>query len=84
MVFMPLLYVLQEKIAARRSVPVHSSEPSSDPLSPRSSAKGVAMIVELYNKNKGDLALPDVDEQTLTAVDDSMFRRRSGKQPDRY
>ena len=45
-----------------------------DPPSPRASSKGVAMMVELYNKNKGESSsLPDVDEQTLASVDAGMF-----------
>ena len=49
--------------------------------SPRAASKGVALMVELYNKNKGDSALADVDEQTLASVDDVMFKQRSGSPP---
>ena len=49
--------------------------------SPRAASKGVALMVELYNKNKGDSALADVDEQTLASVDDGMFKQRSGSPP---
>lgn len=46
--------------------------------SPRAASKGVAMMIELYNKNKArDSALADVDEQTLASVDDDMFRHSS-------
>lgn len=44
--------------------------------SPRAASKGVAIMVELYNKNKrSDSMLADVDEQTLASVDDGMFRQ---------
>lgn len=77
-------------MAARRSMPVQSPQyqPNSrdraysepDQASPRASTKGVAIMVELYNKNKGDSPLPDLDEQTIGSVDEEMFYNR-GRAP---
>ncbi|XP_067932190.1 microtubule-associated protein futsch-like isoform X3 [Watersipora subatra] len=83
----------KERLANRRSMPPPTEliqqqrqpsgrqqrEPTEEEQrSPRAASKGVAMMIELYNKNKArDSALADVDEQTLASVDDDMFRHSS-------
>lgn len=66
---------IQWKLAARKSMPASNELVNGEQASPRAASKGVAMMIELYNKHKGESPLPDVDEQTLASLDDEMFKR---------
>ena len=71
-----MCYILfQWKLAARRSMPPPADIPDGEQASPRAASKGVAMMIELYNRHKGESPLPDVDEQTIDQVDQDMFKR---------
>ena len=56
-------------------MPPPAAIPDGEQASPRAASKGVAMMIELYNRHKGESPLPDVDEQTIDQVDQDMFKR---------